>query len=92
MHNFSAGGVGGRPPAKNLVMGHESSGEVIAVGKLVTTHQVGDRVAVEPGLPCRRCINCKTGRVNICLDMKYCGAPGSVGSLARYVYQTWTDS
>lgn len=83
MHNFLAGGVGGRPPAKNLVMGHESSGEVIAIGELVTTHKVGDRVAIEPGLPCRRCVNCKNGRVNICLEMKYCGAPGSVGSLAR---------
>ena len=66
-------------------MGHESAGEVIAVGDRVTTHKVGDRVAgelgslvsvvesgmltrraVEPGLPCRRCINCKNGRMNIC--------------------------
>ena len=28
-------------------MGHESSGEVIAIGELVTTHKVGDRVAGE---------------------------------------------
>lgn len=28
-------------------MGHESAGEVIAVGELVTTHKVGDRVAGE---------------------------------------------
>ncbi|WRT65751.1 uncharacterized protein IL334_002699 [Kwoniella shivajii] len=65
-------------------MGHESSGEVIAVGDLVKTHKIGDRVAIEPGLPCRRCINCKEGKVNICLDMRYCGAPGSVGSLSRF--------
>ena len=83
VHNFSAGGVGGRPPAENLVMGHESAGEVIAVGELVTTHKVGDRVAIEPALPCRRCVNCKAGRANICLDIKYCGAPGSVGSLVK---------
>ncbi|RSH88916.1 hypothetical protein EHS25_002578 [Saitozyma podzolica] len=61
-----------------------ATGEVIAVGDLVTTHKVGDRVAVEPGLPCRRCENCKGGRSNICLDMKYCGAPGCVGSLAKF--------
>lgn len=41
-------------------------------------------MSVEPGLPCRRCANCKAGRMNICLDVKYCGAPGSVGSLMRY--------
>nr|XP_019001749.1 xylitol dehydrogenase [Kwoniella mangroviensis CBS 8507]OCF65210.1 xylitol dehydrogenase [Kwoniella mangroviensis CBS 8507] len=80
----SCGGVGGRPVKYPIVMGHESSGEVIAVGDLVKSHKIGDRVAIEPGLPCRRCINCKEGRVNICLDMRYCGAPGSVGSLSRY--------
>uniref|UniRef100_D8PNA7 Enoyl reductase (ER) domain-containing protein n=1 Tax=Schizophyllum commune (strain H4-8 / FGSC 9210) TaxID=578458 RepID=D8PNA7_SCHCM len=84
LHNYLAGGVGGRPVTEPLVMGHESAGEVIAVGDRVTTHKVGDRVAVEPGLPCRRCINCKNGRMNICTDQHYCGAPGSVGSLSRY--------
>ncbi|KIR28111.1 xylitol dehydrogenase [Cryptococcus deuterogattii 99/473] len=84
LHNYLAGGVGGRPVTEPIVMGHESSGEVIAVGDLVKTHKVGDRVAIEPGLPCRRCINCKEGKVNICLNMHYCGAPGSVGSLSRY--------
>ncbi|GFZ42522.1 Probable D-xylulose reductase A, partial [Saitozyma sp. JCM 24511] len=84
LHNYLAGGVGGRPVTEPIVMGHESAGEVIAVGELVTTHKVGDRVAVEPGLPCRRCINCKNGRMNICMDMRYCGAPGSVGSLMKY--------
>ncbi|BEI85011.1 hypothetical protein CcaverHIS002_0504120 [Cutaneotrichosporon cavernicola] len=84
LHNFSAGGVGGRPVLEPLVMGHESAGEVIAVGDMVTTHKVGDRVAIEPGLPCRRCANCKIGRINICLNARYCGAPGSVGSLSKF--------
>lgn len=84
LHNFTAGGVGGRPVLEPLVMGHESVGEVIAIGDEVTTHKVGDRVAVEPGSPCRKCRNCKEGRMNICLYGKYCGAPGSVGSLTRF--------
>lgn len=85
MHGYLSGGVGGRPVVEPLVMGHESAGEVIAVGEYVKTHKVGDRVAgkslahiqcargqatdkgaVEPGLPCRRCVNCKNGRSNIC--------------------------
>lgn len=45
LHNYLAGGVGGRPVTEPIVMGHESSGEVIAVGDLVKTHKVGDRVA-----------------------------------------------
>lgn len=47
LHNYLAGGVGGRPVTEPLVMGHESSGEVIVVGEFVTTHKVGDRVASE---------------------------------------------
>lgn len=45
LHNYTAGGVGGRPVTEPLVMGHESAGEVIAVGDLVSTHKIGDRVA-----------------------------------------------
>lgn len=46
LHNYT-GGVGGRPITEPLVMGHESAGEVVAVGEMVTTHKVGDRVAGE---------------------------------------------
>jgi NADPH:quinone reductase-like Zn-dependent oxidoreductase len=45
MHGYLSGGVGGRPVVEPLVMGHESAGEVIAVGEHVKTHKVGDRVA-----------------------------------------------
>ncbi|KAH7264594.1 chaperonin 10-like protein [Fusarium solani] len=84
MHAYLAGGVGGRPILSPTVMGHEAAGEVIAVGSAVMTHKVGDRVAIEPGLPCRTCANCKNGRSNICSEMRYCGAPGTHGTLSRY--------
>jgi D-xylulose reductase len=45
MHGYLSGGVGGRPVVEPLVMGHESAGEVIAVGEFVKTHKIGDRVA-----------------------------------------------
>ncbi|RSM10347.1 hypothetical protein CDV31_007223 [Fusarium ambrosium] len=76
MHAYLAGGVGGRPILSPTVMGHEAAGEVIAVGAAVTTHKIGDRVAIEPGLPCRTCANCKNGRSNIC--------SGTHGTLSRY--------
>lgn len=48
--------------------GHESAGEVVAVGEGVTRIKVGDRVAIEAGVPCSRadCAACASGRYNAC--------------------------
>ncbi|KAK9419905.1 putative D-xylulose reductase [Seiridium unicorne] len=67
-----------------LVMGHEASGIVHYVGSAVTGLKPGDRVAIEPGFPCRRCKQCKRGRYNICADMKFAASPPTDGTLARY--------
>jgi len=48
------------------VIGHEYVGTVAAVGSAVTKLAVGDRVAVEQGLPCGRCYYCRDGRENLC--------------------------
>ncbi|XP_060604806.1 sorbitol dehydrogenase-like, partial [Ruditapes philippinarum] len=50
-----------------------------------------DRVAIEPGVPCRCCSYCKKGRYNLCLDMKFCATPPIDGNLARfYEGVSWT--
>ncbi|KAI9804691.1 MAG: hypothetical protein M1833_006766 [Piccolia ochrophora] len=59
-----------------LVLGHESAGVVVAVGSDVPTtgdggFSVGDRVALEVGLPCGACDRCQEGRYNICKGMKF---------------------
>lgn len=54
-----------------MCLGHESAGTITAVGPDVTTHKVGDRVALEVGLPCRKCSLCQTGRYNICKQMQF---------------------
>lgn len=43
------------------MLGHESSGTVVEVGGAVKTLRQGDRVAIEPGVPCRRCDYCRGG-------------------------------
>lgn len=53
-----------------MCLGHESSGVVTSISPdASTTLQVGDRVALEVGLPCRLCPLCKSGRYNICPNL-----------------------
>lgn len=66
-------------------MGHEASGIVHEIGSAVSSLKIGDRVAIEPGQPCRRCKNCKTGRYNLCPTMRFAADPPySHGALTKY--------
>lgn len=67
-----------------MVLGHESAGTVIETGPKVTSLKPNDRVALEPGVPCRRCPFCKAGRYNLCIDMKFAATPPYDGTLAKY--------
>lgn len=48
------------------VLGHEFAGVVVEVAEGVTHTKVGDRVAVEPPIPCGKCDNCRRGYSNLC--------------------------
>lgn len=66
-------------------MGQEASGTIHAVGSAVTSLIPGDRVAIEPGYPCRRCEPCKVGRYNLCPEMKFAADPPKRhGTLTKY--------
>ncbi|XP_014479371.1 PREDICTED: sorbitol dehydrogenase-like [Dinoponera quadriceps] len=67
-----------------MIIGHESAGIVAKLGKNVKNLKVGDRVAIEPGVCCRVCKFCKTGRYNLCKDMMFCATPPVHGSLRRF--------
>jgi D-xylulose reductase len=67
-----------------MVLGHESAGIVHSVGSSVTSLRPGDRVCLEPGIPCRRCVRCHEGRYNLCPDMAFAATPPFDGTLARY--------
>ncbi|MCO5604311.1 hypothetical protein L7F22_058476 [Adiantum nelumboides] len=68
-----------------MVLGHESAGVVCQVGSSVTDLKVGDRVALEAGIPCGCCMLCKVGRYNLCRDVRFFGSPPTNGSLAKEV-------
>jgi L-iditol 2-dehydrogenase len=85
VHYLTHGRIGSFVVEAPMVLGHESSGLIEAVGEGVTTLQAGDRVALEPGVPCRACAACKRGRYNLCPDVRFFATPPIDGSLARYV-------
>ncbi|KAL5457653.1 hypothetical protein EMCRGX_G034936 [Ephydatia muelleri] len=84
VHYWVEGNIGDFVVKAPMVMGHESSGKVIALGEGVTDLQIGDRVAIEPGVPCRVCSYCKEGRYNLCPEIKFCATPPYNGSLCQY--------
>ncbi|WP_138310798.1 NAD(P)-dependent alcohol dehydrogenase [Clostridium sp. 1001271B_150615_H5] len=69
-----------------VVLGHECAGRVVEVGKKVEGIVPGDRVALEPGVPCQTCEFCMSGRYNLCPDVRFLGArPWLNGAFSRYV-------
>lgn len=53
-----------------LALGHEPGGVVSAVGEGVEGFSVGDKVAIEPAVPCGKCEDCRKGHYNLCKDVK----------------------
>src|SRR5580658_6506115 len=65
------GSSGRRNPP--LIMGHEASGEVAAVGSRVGDWRVGDRVTFDSTISCGECRFCREGRVNLCENRRVVG-------------------
>ncbi|KAK3739023.1 hypothetical protein QZH41_010481 [Actinostola sp. cb2023] len=83
VHYLKHGRIGDFILTAPMVLGHEASGTIAAVGEGVKNLKVGDRVAIEPGTPCRVCSFCKEGRYNLCPNMVFCATPPYHGSLCR---------
>ncbi|EGE80802.1 hypothetical protein RJZ56_001740 [Blastomyces dermatitidis] len=71
LHYYQHGRNGNFIVRAPLCLGHESAGIVTAVGLGVYDFQVGDRVALEVGLPCGSCSLCLGGRYNICRSLRF---------------------
>lgn len=63
--------------------GHEVCGTVEAVGPAVTAAVVGQRVTLEPFLPCWECKQCLAGRQNICERLRFFGCAHDQGGMAE---------
>ena len=75
----------GRHPHITLpyAVGHEVVGVVEEIGPEVTDPSPGDRVTVEPTLPCWACKQCRAGRTNLCEDLDFFGCGHPQGGMAE---------
>lgn len=84
-HYFAHGRIGSYVVREPLVLGHEAAGVVVAVGPGVDPSRVGERVSIEPGVPCRSCAQCLAGRYNLCPDIVFHATPPVDGSLSELI-------
>ncbi len=85
VHYYDHGRIGGFVMHAPLVLGHETSGVVSALGDGVEEPAVGTRVAVEPQTNCGHCEQCRRGRYHLCPDIVFFATPPVDGSFAEYV-------
>ena len=83
-HYYRHGRIGGFVVDAPLILGHECSGTIVAVGADVPGSRIGERVAIEPQRNCRRCRECRAGRYNLCPDMEFYATPPVDGAFAQY--------
>ncbi|KAM0276548.1 hypothetical protein ACHAQH_006649 [Verticillium albo-atrum] len=84
IHFWKSGRIGTLVVEGDCILGHEAAGIVIRVGEGVTNFVPGDRVAIEPGVPCGDCFLCLEGRYNLCEDVQFAGVYPYHGTLQRY--------
>jgi L-iditol 2-dehydrogenase len=84
LHWFSEGGIGDAGLTRPLVLGHEFAG-VIQDGEMK-----GDRVAVDPLIPCDVCEYCLEGNPNLCVKHHFAGHAEDDGALCEYI--SWPRS
>ena len=74
LHYFQHGGFGTVRIREPMVLGHEVSGVVDALGSAVTGFHVGQRIAISPSRPCGVCRYCQQGLHNHCMEMRFYGS------------------
>jgi L-iditol 2-dehydrogenase len=71
LHWFGEAGIGDASLTHPLVLGHEFAG---------VTEQ-GQRVAVDPAVPCEACVYCREGNPNLCAALRFAGHGHQDGGL-----------
>ncbi|MBY6048969.1 L-idonate 5-dehydrogenase [Vannielia litorea] len=74
LHYYQDGGFGPIRVREPIILGHEASGTVVAVGAGVSGVAEGDRVAINPSRPCGTCSFCQQDLPIHCLSMRFNGS------------------
>jgi len=86
IHYYLTGRIGSQVVNYPFTVGHEGAGLVEAVGSEVMRVKPGDKVAIDPAMPCGVCDQCCSGRPHTCRNLKFLGTPGQAeGCLSEYV-------
>ncbi len=86
IHYYKEGKIGSQIVQYPFTIGHEGAGVVVEVGEAVKSIKPGDRIAIEPAMPCFDCEQCNQGRFNTCLNLKFLGCPGQAdGCFSEYI-------
>lgn len=85
VHYYEEGRIGSFVVREPLILGHESMGTVVRLGEGATKHEVGARVALEPGIPDMTCRECRAGRYNLCPNVQFFATPPVNGAFTNYV-------
>lgn len=74
LHYYQHGGIGTIRLKEPMILGHEVSGHITALGEGVEGLKIGQLVAVSPSRPCHNCAYCHEGKLNHCLNMRFYGS------------------
>jgi L-iditol 2-dehydrogenase len=85
VHYLENGRIGSFIVEGDFILGHECSGMVVETGSAVKNLKVGDKVALEPGITCGQCEFCKSGKYNLCPDVRFLATPPYHGCLMNYI-------
>ncbi len=86
VHYYTTGRIGDQVVKYPFTIGHEASGIIQETGMAVRKLEPGDRVAIDPALPCWKCDQCLAGRHHTCRNLKFLGNPGQAeGALAEFI-------
>lgn len=92
VHYYTTGRIGSQVVRYPFMVGHEFAGTIEATGAQAGELRVGDRVAVDPAMPCFTCDQCLAGRHHTCRALRFLGCPGQAeGCLCDFVIMPATS-